>query len=217
MIKGLPPNPKILDIGCGPGVQTLDLAELTDGNIIAIDLHTKMIERTRKMVAEKGFENKVQVLQMDMKEMDFPSQEFDLIWSEGAIYVIGFRNGLEKIRPLVKKGGYVAVSEAVWLKPDPPKIAQIHWEEYPEIDTIDEKLSIINELNYEIVGHFVLPAEAWTKDYYDQLEIKITTLANQWEGISEAMEVIEEARREVEVFKKYHDYFSYCFFVMKKK
>src|SRR6056297_2658607 len=109
MIKALPSKPKILDIGCGPGVQTLDLASFTAGKITAIDLFPQMVDRLKLKLIESGLEDRVEVLQMDMKKMDFPPEEFDLIWSEGAIYNIGFRKGLKKIRPFVKDGGFVAV------------------------------------------------------------------------------------------------------------
>ena len=79
MIRGLPPNPKILDIGCGPGVQTMDLATLTDGKIIAIDLLPQMIGRLNEKIIENKLENRVQGLIMDMNKLDFPQQEFDLV------------------------------------------------------------------------------------------------------------------------------------------
>ena len=200
MIDGLPSEPRILDIGCGPGVQTLELARLTNGRITAIDLMAQMIERTKAAVEENGLEERVEVLRMDMNEMDFPEQEFDLVWSEGAIYIMGFRNGLEKVRPLAKDGGFVAVSEAVWLKPDPPEEVVKLWEEYPEIDTIEEKLRVIGGLGYENVRHFVLPLESWTRDYYDHLENRADELEEEWKDIPEALEIIKGARIEVDVW-----------------
>jgi ubiquinone/menaquinone biosynthesis C-methylase UbiE len=216
MMEGLPREPRILDIGCGPGVQTLELARLTDGMITAIDLMPEMIQRLRAAVEENGLGERLEVLQMDMNEMDFPEQEFDLVWSEGAIYIMGFRKGLEKVRPLVKNGGFVAVSEAVWLKRDPPGEVIGFWEEYPEIASVDEKLEVMDELGYTQVRHFVLPPECWTRDYYDHLEKKAGELEKEWEGIPEAKGVVEEARNELDVFKKYSEYYGYCFFVMRK-
>ena len=216
IIDGLIPEPRILDIGCGPGVQTLELARLTDGGIIAIDLMPQMIERMKAVVDENGLGDRVEVLQMDMNEMEFPEQEFDLVWSEGAIYIMGFRNGLEKVRPLVKEGGFVAVSEGVWLKPDPPEEVVKLWEEYPEIDTVEAKLKVIEDLGYESVGHFVLPPESWTREYYDHLGTRADELEIEWKGIPEALEITKRARFEIDVFEKYHEYYGYCFFVMRK-
>jgi len=217
MIKGLPPEPRILDIGCGPGVQTLELAKLTSGCIVALDLMPRMIERIKEAAERGGMADRIEIVQMDMNEMDFPEESFDLIWSEGAIYIMGFRNGLKKMKRVVKVGGHVAVSEAVWLKPDPPKEVLEFWEEYAEIDTVEEKTKVINELGYITVGSFVLPHESWNKDYYDHLEKRADLLEEDWKEESEEVQrIIQDARNEIKVFREYHDYYGYCFFVMKK-
>lgn len=52
-------------------------------------------------------------------------------------YFVGFESGLAKVKEFVKPGGYVAVSEAVWLEADPPQEVIELWKEYPEIDTVE--------------------------------------------------------------------------------
>ena len=217
MVRGLPANPTILDVGCGPGVQTLDLARLTDGRILAMDLMSRMVERTKEAVEREGVGDRVRILRMDMNEMGFTGESFDLVWSEGAIYLMGFQAGLEKLRPLVKKGGHVAVSEAIWLKPDPPEEVRAFWQEYPEIDTVESKIEIIQELGYLHVGSFVLPPECWTREYYDPLQRRADFLEEEWKTEPEEVKVIlQEARREIDMFRRFHDYYGYCFFVMKR-
>lgn len=44
-LKNLPETPRILDIGCGPGKQTLDLAEISSAEIYAIDNHDDYLNR----------------------------------------------------------------------------------------------------------------------------------------------------------------------------
>ena len=88
--------------------------------------------------------------------------------------------------------------------------------EYPEIATVDQKLKIIEELGYEIIGVFVLPIDAWTTNYYDHLKMIAHELEQEWKDIPEAMEIIKEAKLEIKMFKQYQDYFSYSFFVIKK-
>jgi len=217
MIKELPPEPRILDIGCGPGIQTLELAKLTSGHIVALDLMPRMVERAKEAADREGLAHRIEFVQMDMNEKDFQEESFDLIWSEGAIYLMGFARGLKKLKRFVKGGGYVAVSEAVWLKPDPPEEVLKFWEEYPEIDTVEEKIRVINELGYIHVGSFVLPHESWTRDYYDHLERRADLLEEDWkEEPEEVQGVIQDARNEIKVFREYHDYYGYCFFVMKR-
>ena len=50
-----------------------------------------------------------------MDALPFEEEELDLIWSEGAIYNIGFERGLNEWRKYLKTGGYVAVSESSWF------------------------------------------------------------------------------------------------------
>jgi SAM-dependent methyltransferase len=216
MILDMPPEPRILDIGCGPGVQTLELARLSSGVIVALDLMPQMIERVKKAAAEQSMADRIETLQMDMNKMDFDNESFDLIWSEGAIYLMGFKNGLEKIRRFLRPGGYIAVTEAIWLKPDPPVEVVKFWEEYPEIGSIDEKLKVIADLGYQEVGHFVISDSSWTEPYYVPLEKKAEELEPVWKDIPKAMEVIQEARLEIELFRKHHEFYGYCFFVMRE-
>ena len=215
MMKDLPPQPRILDIGCGPGMQTVELLGLSGGTVVALDLEPRMISRVKEAAERAGFTDRLEAVQADMTEMAFEPGSFDVVWSEGAIYFIGFEKGLEKVRQFVKPGGYIAVSEAVWLEPDPPGEVLEFWHEYPEIDTVERKLRVVSRLGYEIVGHFVLPASSWTDLYYDPLAERVSEYEPKWKGISEAEDVLAEARNELSVFANHSRYYSYAFFVMR--
>ncbi len=158
----------------------------------------------------------MKVVQADMNDMTFEPESFDLVWAEGSVYLMGFKNGLSKIRPLLKPAGSAAVSEVVWLKPDPPQEAMEFWKEYPEIDTIENKLKVISELNLDLTDYFVLPQTAWTENYYDHLEKEIAKYRTEWSGNSEAESALEAAKREISIFKQYSEYFSYAFFIMRR-
>jgi ubiquinone/menaquinone biosynthesis C-methylase UbiE len=216
MMEGLPPEPKILDVGCGPGMQTVELLRLSGGTVVALDLLPQMIARVRKAAEDAGFSDRLETVQADMNEMAFEPCSFDVIWSEGAIYFIGFEKGLAKLQNFLKPGGYVAVSEAVWLKPDPPRDAVEFWREYPEIDTVERKLEVVSGVGFENIGHFILPASSWTELYYDPLARRISESEAQWRGIPEAENVLEEARTEILMFGRYSEYYSYAFFVMRR-
>lgn len=216
LMTDLPDTPRILDIGCGPGVQTVDLLKLTQGKVLAFDFLPLMLERTQANAEAAQIAERLEVLRLDMHHMAFAPDSFDVIWSEGAIYNLGFQNGLNKVKNLVKPGGYVAVSEAVWLKPNPPAPVAEFWQQYPEIDSVENKLAVITGLGYQPVGHFILPEETWTVDYYDPMEDLIQHKAQAWAGLAEAMQVIEEARHEIDLFRQYASYYSYAFFVMRR-
>jgi SAM-dependent methyltransferase len=216
MMDGLPDEPRILDVGCGPGMQTIELLRLSSGIVVAVDLLPLMITQVRKAAEDAGLAHRLETVKVDMNEMTFEPSSFDVIWSEGAIYFLGFEKGLAKVKGLVKSGGYVAVTEVVWLKADPPHEAVVFWQQYPEIDMVEKKLESIPRLGFENVGHFILPATSWTELYYDPLAERIPERQRKWKGIPEAEDVLEEARTELSMFRKYSEYYSYAFFVMRK-
>jgi SAM-dependent methyltransferase len=215
MMEDLPAEPRILDIGCGPGMQTIELLGLSGGTVVALDLLPRMISRVRDAAERAGFADRLETVQADMNEMEFRPGSFDVVWSEGALYFMGFEKGLARVKELVKPGGYVAVSESVWLEPDPPPEVVELWSEYPEIDTVEAKLEVISRLGYAPVGHFVLPASSWTDEYYGPLAKRTSEYAREWTGIPEAESVLEEAYREIAIFSKHSRYYSYAFFVMR--
>lgn len=215
MMAHLPESPRILDVGCGPGMQTLELLRATSGSAVALDLLPAMLGRIDDQAKKAGLSDRLETLEMDMKAMAFPESSFDVVWSEGAIYFLGFEAGLEKIKKFLKPGGYVAVSEAVWLKPNPPPEVLEFWKDYPEIDTVPAKLEVIESLGFQVVGHFLLPPSAWTDQYYDPMEERIAEKAAEWRGIPEAETVLNEAKNEISVYRRYSDYFSYAFFVLR--
>ena len=216
MMEHLPPEPRILDIGCGPGMQTVELLRLSGGTVVALDLLPQMIARVKKAAESAGFADRLETVQADMNDMAFQPAGFDAIWSEGALYFIGFKKGLARVKEFVKPRGYVAVSEAVWLEPDPPQEVVDFWQEYPEIDSVEKKLEVISRLGYQNVNHFILPASSWTELYYNPLAKRVTEYAQRWTGIPEAEDVLAEARKELSVFAKHSRYYSYAFFVMRR-
>ena len=215
MIPSLPESPQILDVGCGPGMQTVELLRRCTGTVVALDFLPEMIDRTNIAAESAGVSDRLETVVQDMNEMNFPVSSFDVIWSEGAIYNLGFEAGLREFRKFLRPGGYVAVSEAVWLKPHPPTEAVEFWRDYPEIDFVAAKLAVIKQVGYEVLGHFVFPGSAWIDQYYDPMQKRIAEKEKDWSGNPEAEAVLCEARNEISVFRHNSDYFSYAFFVMR--
>ena len=67
MMEDLTAEPLILDIGCGPGMQTLELLRLTGGKVVALDLLPQMISRVRDAAGRAGFSDRLETVQADMK------------------------------------------------------------------------------------------------------------------------------------------------------
>ena len=214
MLTALPENPLILDIGCGPGKQTIDLAQLTDGKIVAVDTHKPYLDVLMERAGEQGLDDRIVAEHGDMFDLGYDEGSFDLIWAEGSIFIIGFQRGLVSWKHLLKERGYLAATELTWLKPDPPTEVVEYWnEEYPPMTTNEENLKVIRESGYEVVGHFALPESAWWDDYYSPEEKRIVFLREKYKDDEEAMAHIEYHQKEIDVYRRFSDYYGYVFYV----
>lgn len=215
ILKSLPDNPKILDIGCGNGMQTIQLARSTRGNIIAIDNNKHSLNHLKEQALKEGLTNNIKCINRDMCALDFSLNEFDLIWAEGSIYIIGFEKGLLELSKLLKPKSYLACSEVIWLKNNPPDDLLNFWQqEYPDIKTKEENIRIIDDAGYKLLDSFVLPESAWWKDFYTPLEVHLKELRNKYNGNNEALDLIKLTQLEIDLYRKYSDYYGYCFFIM---
>lgn len=216
-MEALPKNPKILDVGCGPGKQTLDLARLSTGIIHAVDNHQPFIDQLQQQVNTLKLEARIFPQNGDMFNLHFSPNEFDVIWSEGAIYIIGFEKGLRQWKRYLKDGGYAAVTEISWLKANPPDELNEFWtREYPAIQSIDANLDVASSAGYGVVDYFVLPENAWWDDYYNPLQQRIQLLKEKYKGDEVAAQVFVLEEKEMELYRKYSDFYGYVFYVLKK-
>ena len=220
MLQNLPSKLKVLDIGCGTGKQTVQLADLIDGQIVAVDCYDFFLDVLRKIVKREGLEGKISPLNASMFEMPFADEEFDLIWSEGAIYIMGFEKGMREWKRCLKQGGYLVVTELSWLQKDVPQEIFDYWvkgaEAYPEIDFISNKIAVIEKNGYRPAGHFILPENAWMENYYRPLEEQKADYLAQHGIHEDAQTITRQFEREVENYKKYKDYYGYVFYLAQK-
>ena len=211
LLPHLPPKPSILDIGCGPGQQTIVLAQLTDGVITAVDTHEPFLEELKRRAIAQGVSEKVKPVNTSMFSLEFEAQSFDLIWSEGAIYIIGFDQGLKTWKPLLKTGGYLVVSELSWLQLNPPSEIREFWAtNYPAMNLIEDNLKLIKAAGYREISHFILPESAWWDDYYTPLEQRITLLQTQYQDEA----ILRQEQQEIDFYRIYSNWYGYVFYLM---
>lgn len=211
-----PSKPHILDIGCGPGAQTLDLARLTDGLIVAVDNHRPFLNSLQQKVLKNNLADRVRVEHGDMFALGFADKTFDIVWSEGAIYIIGFAKGLAEWRRFLKPGGYVAVTEITWLAPNPPAELRSFWDQaYSAMQDTEGNLAIVKNTGYSAVGHFTLPPSAWLDEYYRPIEEKLRILEQKYVGNQRALDVLATECLEIDLYRRYSDYYGYVFYIMR--
>ncbi|MBN2662431.1 MAG: class I SAM-dependent methyltransferase [Bacteroidales bacterium] len=210
-------NLKIADIGCGSGGQTISLAKKLSGQITAIDLFPEFLNELKAKSEKIELKSEIKTLEKSMDELPFDNEELDIIWAEGAIYNIGFENGIKKWKNNLKKGGYLAVSEITWITNLRPKEIETFWkQEYPGIDIASNKMKILEDNGYTIVGYFYLAQDSWIENYYKPMEARFQQFLDRNNNSELAKKVVEENKSEIGLYLKYKDYYSYGFYIAKK-
>lgn len=208
---------RIADIGCGSGAQTLTLARELTGTITAVDLFPEFLEKLKARAVKLDLSAEIRTLQASMEELPFEDGEFDLLWSEGAVYNIGFEAGVQGWRRFLKPGGFLAVSEISWKSESRPREIQAHWEaEYPEIAAPSAKMKILEENGYSPAGFFFLPERSWIESYYAPMEERFADFAARHGKNEMVMRMISQEREEIRLYREYKEYFSYGFYIARK-
>ncbi len=180
-------SPSILDLGCGSGVQTIELAKLSGGHISAIDIDSAALEKLKFKVAEENLQGQIEIIHESIKDLSFLEQKFDVIWAEGSIYVVGFERGLIEWRKLLVSGGYLAIHDDERNK--------------------SQKLQMIPRCGYQVISCFDIPHQAWWEEYYRPLELYIDEMMDK--GVSYG-----SIRNEIQQFQKTKT--GSTFFVIRK-
>ncbi len=217
LCSGLPEKPSVLDIGCGPGMQTMALAKSCSGSILAVDNYDEYLDELRERVVKACLSDRIEVKHADMKALGFSENAFDLIWCEGAIYNMGVPEALKSWRPLLRDQSYLAFSDLVWLDENPPAEAvEFFKNEYPAMTSSEAIIKTIRENGFDPVGDFTLPESAWWDDYYGPLEAKLPALKRKYEGDAEALGVVAMSETEIDIRRRFSHTYGYHFFVARK-
>ncbi len=216
-IDNLSQKSHIADIGCGTGGQTMVLAQQAPGHITGIDLFPAFIDLFNLNAGKLNLQDRVKGVVGSMHNLTFQNEELDLIWSEGSIYNIGYKEGLKEWRKFLKTVGFIAVSEASWFTEErPAEIDEFWMDAYPEIDTIPNKVDQMQRAGYLPVASFILPDICWTEHFFSPQVMAEEIFLKKYAGNKVAEDFIANCRHEALLYSRYKEYYGYVFYIGKK-
>ncbi|MGI9622852.1 MAG: class I SAM-dependent methyltransferase [Acidimicrobiales bacterium] len=204
----------IADIGCGTGAPTLVLAHDLDAQIAAVDLFRPFLADLDETAGQRGLSDRITTSVASMDDLTFDDESLDVIWSEGAIYNIGFKHGIRSWRRYLKPGGVLAVSEITWLTQQRPEELEEHWATaYPEVGTASAKLAVLESAGYTPTGYFALPETCWLDHYYRPLQGRFDAFLDRHDHSAAAKQVVEAERHEIDLYERFSSFVSYGFYI----
>lgn len=193
------------------------LARELDGLVVGVDLFPAFLERLSRRVEAEGLGDRVETLAASMEDLPFAPGSLDAIWSEGAIYNMGFAAGVAAWRPLLRPGGVLVLSELTWLTRERPTEIQQHWdEEYPEVGTAAEKLAVLEAAGYSPLGYFPLPVRCWLDNYYRPLQERVPGFVERHADSEAARAIADAEEAEISLYERHADVVSYGVYVSRR-
>ncbi|MGW9136286.1 methyltransferase domain-containing protein [Streptomyces sp. NPDC055681] len=128
LIGELRPGTAVLDVGCGPGTITADLAALVaPGRVTAVDTNGEILDQAAEVAAERRLDN-VEFTTADVHDLDFPDDSFDVVHAHQVLQHVGDPvQALREMRRVCRPGGIVAARDSDY--------AAMTW--YPEVPVMD--------------------------------------------------------------------------------
>jgi len=210
-------NLKVADIGCGTGASTLVLAKALDAHIFAVDFLPEFLDVLRSRAAVEGVAGRIEAVNAAMDALPFEPESLDAIWSEGAIYNMGFENGVRQWRRLLKPGGILAVSELTWLTASRPVELEDHWRaQYAEVGTASSKMAVIERNGYVPLGYFTLAEHCWLDAYYRPMQQRFPDFLVRHESSAGAQAIVAGEQLEIDLYTRHRAFVSYGYYIARK-
>lgn len=115
----------MLEIGCGVGITPVYAAQTLGCQVIAIDLSARMLAWARRRVQRLGLEDDVRLINANAEQLPFGDDYFDAVFCESVTaFVPDKARALSEYVRVVRPGGYVAMTEGLWLKTPPPELVE---------------------------------------------------------------------------------------------
>ncbi len=203
-----------LEIGCGQGRASMLLAR-TGFDITATDIHQPYLDELEAAAKAAGLKDKISTRNISMDRMDYPDESFEMIWSEGAAYVIGWGRAIGLWKRLLKPGGLLVATECCWLTETPSDEAKQFWAEgYPTMLSVEAAVDTALRQGYTLIDRYILPESDWFDEYYTPMKQKHAMLSI--DAGEDMQRAIASGRLEIELYENHGDEYGYVGFIVRK-
>ncbi len=184
-------RPAILDAGCGTGVPTICLAQMSNGTVIGVDTDSIALEKLEVKIREMNLSPRITAVNCPIEKMPFEKRTFNIVWAEGSIAHIDFANALKVLGKYINAGGFLVIHDdaANYMK----------------------KIKSIEPSEFKIHGFFILPETIWWNEYYKHIETELKKIPSAQFPIE-----LKALKQELERFKSNPKKYTSAFFIMKK-
>ncbi len=137
LLPSLLPGQRLLDVGCGPGTVTIDLASrVAPGEVVGLDRSEVVVEMAREAARAAGAAN-VTFQAGDVNALPYEDDAFDVVHAHQVLqHLTDPVAALREMRRVTRPGGIVAVRDADY--------SAMTW--YPPSDGLDEWRALYQEV-----------------------------------------------------------------------
>jgi SAM-dependent methyltransferase len=166
-LAAITPATRALDLGCGYGEGTCNLASEFRCRVAAIDLSRENIDSGRQIAVERGVSHLIDFISGDLLTHDFGKDKFDLILAEGGIFsFVGRRRGLELANSLLLPSGWVAFSDLILLSEEiPPEVLSTFEDSTYHYETEASYRKLVREAGFSQNLICLVPQSGWDNYY----------------------------------------------------
>ncbi len=187
---------RILDVGCGSGTVSIELAKLMNGEIASIDIDEAALDKFRSKLTRLELSNRITISNRSIYNTEFQPGIFEIVWEEGVIHLLNIKNALKEIQRILRINGFfVSLETKEWFK---------------------SNLELFFNHGFVIIEKMELPEQYWLKEYYLPLESKIEELKLIYKN-SEELNKLKPFEDEIKMVKKNPKKFDCVYYIFKKK
>ncbi len=122
----LEPGKTLLNVGSGSGISAAYVAETYGCRVVGVDLLPGMVESARSWAAAKGLADQLEFRVGDAQDLPFDDNQFDALICESVnAFVPDKEKAMREYIRVVKPGGCIGFTEAIWVKAPSETVAEI--------------------------------------------------------------------------------------------